>query len=287
MKKYLKHLKYLGLFLLGLICIGSMILAIIDPTTTVTIKEKEAQLLVDERLPFTTTVPFKIPFIKEKKAHVNIKNVVIDFLETEKVSIQSDLIISSEGRLIKGNIKSEAKVVYRSGSFYLHDVNINDINIDKYKVTEKDQKLIQSAINIEKKGKSAILAFNKFIKKEDKGGSLENGISEKKIEETLLKIKNSLMLKSKDLFLEKLHNTPIYKLNGDDYKQNIAKLMLNDIKFNKDSLDITMSVSKLISTVWLYVISAIFGFIFLIGVLFAFLGAGLGASRSSMFSFGD
>ncbi len=282
-----KFFKYLGLALLVIIFGGSLFLALADPTIPIEIKESEAQSLIDKKLPFNKTVDFKIPLMKQKNADIKIDYVKVDFLENGKIKISSLLVIESEGRLINGEAEAEAKIVYSKGAFYLDDVVINEIYVEKYKITDRDRKLLQSGSNLISKGKSAITAFNKFIKKEDKGGAFENGIPEGKLDEILLKIRKELINKSEKLFIEKLEETPIYKLNGNDYKQNIAKLMLRDVVVSEDSLEITMSVGKLVSTIWLYIISFTAGIVFVVSLARSVISNGGGRSAASVISLID
>jgi hypothetical protein len=268
--------KGLGYTLLAIICGGSLFLAISDPTIPITIKETQAQSTVASKLPLAKTIDIKILILKDRKADIIIKDATVDFLETGNIRITSVLSIDMDGRFVDGSIDAEGEVVYRDGEFFLGNTKVHEVLIDDFAITEKDQKLLNSGKSLVSVGKAALSKFNKFLKKNDKGGVAENGISKEYLKKTTDKIKADLIIKAKAFAINKLETTPIYKLNPNDSKHNLAKLMLKDIKVNNDSMVITMSVGKLISTLWLYIFAFIAAIAFIVALVKS--SSGLGGS---------
>jgi len=255
--------KYLGFTILLLVFGGSLYLAIADPTIPVTIKEETAQKMADKFLPFSKTIDVKIPVIKDRKADLFIKSAKLDFLPSGGVQIESPLSVKMDGRFVKGVVNAESDIVYRDGQFFLGNIKINKIHIEEFELTEADQKKLNTGKKIAEGSKKLIAKWNKFIKKEDKGGALENGISESKVKEYIKSIRNDLIKKLERFAINKFESIPIYKLDSSKTEHNLAKLMLKDITVNDDELIITMNVGKLVSTVWLYIVSflAAIGFV--------------------------
>lgn len=261
--------KFIGFTLLAIICGGSLYLAIEDPIFPVVIEESKAQSIVQEQMPFSKTVDVKIPLLKDRQADIIVKTIELDFLESGNIQIDALLSIDIDGRSVEGSVDAEGQVVYRGGEFFLHNVNINKYHLDEYEITEKDQNLLTKGKDMVEKGKKHYSRLKGLFKKAEDEGDLTPEITEKSISKIKAmgdKIKVDLMAKTKTFIINKVETTPLYKLNGDDYKQNIAKLMLRDIEVNDNEFTVNMSGGKLVSTIWLYIISFFAALAFIVAI---------------------
>lgn len=263
--------KYLLISVLTLFCFGSLYLAIVDPPLKpIVITQKQAQKTINEKMPFSKDIEIKIPIIKNKIANIFVKDAKVQFLDSGNIRITSNLNVDMEQRKASGYFDAEGEVVYIMGEFFLHNINVHKINIDDFSILEKDKEKINIGKNLISSGKRALGSFSNLLSKKaetDFEKNIAEKLSKKSIDKATSKIKANLEIKSKDFLINKLETTPIYKLDSTDIKQNIARLMLKDIKADKETLTITMSLTKLVANIWLY----IFAFVCSIGILFAFL----------------
>lgn len=248
------------LFIFSVICGGSLYFALLDPTIPITITEKKAQETIDLKMPFEKAIDIKIPVLKDRVVNIKVYSAVVDFSPPKSIRVKSYLYGEESGRNVKGEIDAEGSLIYKNGSFYLSDIVIHGYKIDDFKIKEKDKKMIKS-------GKNLLSGVNKFLKKHDVDGLAGNGISDSYINDKKKEIKGRIRL----FVIDKLETTPIYSINSDDYKQNLAKLALRDINATDDAIVVTMSLGKLIKTLWLYVIASISGVFMFIVLIVAFM----------------
>jgi hypothetical protein len=187
----------------------------------------------------------KLPMLIDKNlVKINIGKVEIDFLSSNKVQLDVAYDASIAGVKGSGAALVTSGIRYNNGEFFLNDFSVGDV---AYVVAEKEKyEAIKKATN----GLIGKLKA-KVVDPDDLEGNQEF---------ESLKTKQIAILKQHILekINEKIKSTPIYSLNGKDFKQSIASMALKEIIFSEDKVTATLSVSQFLTTALMYLISGIF-----------------------------
>jgi hypothetical protein len=172
-------------------------------------------------------INLQLPIINEK-ANVKgtINDIQISFLETNEVSVT--LQMDAEGYGLSGNITGETKtgITYHNGNFFLKDLDLSDLTITPN--NDSLEKLDDAKV-------AAQSLWNKF-KKDVAQTKEESDAFENLKNRAIEKLKPAVT----DIVNSTLTTTPVYSLNGKDYKQSLAAAALEDITFTQSNVDVTL-----------------------------------------------
>jgi hypothetical protein len=250
----MQKLKTLGLWALIFIVLGSIGLALYNPTYDVTITETETQKFIETQTPLT---------IKQDDNVYIIQEAQVEFMPSGKLYITGHIDMDFKGRTSSVNVETSGKLAYRNGNFYVQDLFVHEIDMKDLKLTKADELKI-SALKEFKKG-----LMNKFL-----GGEKNNPAISALLKEWETNLKET----AKILTVTLLAKVPVYSLSGKDIEYDLAKLALAEdgIKItDKKTLTVTLSIGLLIGKLWLFVLA----FFASIGLAFALMRnpAGLAA----------
>ena len=222
---------------------------------------QDFDLIISEDLAMEK-VQEKIPLTFKKKGITGVVNdLKLEFMDDDSVKIETSFDVEGYGMKGSGDATFKSGIYYEAGEFYLDRIELIDISLVPNKETTKTYNDESSKLksNLARK-------WSKLKAKITKPGDQEtNGTLDQLKGHLVKRFKTEAMPKLKKFAAEKIQhtieNTPIYSLNGKDYKQSVAALVLKDIFFEKHQVVIVLNPMQGIVTILLY----LFGGLLLIG----------------------
>lgn len=174
-----------------------------------------------------------------------LTNPKLELNEDGSVTVKTDGHAEFMGRTLDATVTINAiiKYVQEKGSFYLTDTKILNSEITDFQTTGKTS--------------SKAKALAEFAFGEERMAKAKKFLSSDEGKE----LKDKYTLQARDIIegklIVKLNTTPIYTLNTDDLKQNVAKLMLKDITVDDNNLYVSFSLLQAFQLIALYVLAFI------------------------------
>jgi hypothetical protein len=207
-------MKYLA-GLIGLIGVALIAYLILGKPITVTVPEDKVRTEVAAKLPMV---------VKKMGITANITQLEIDFLESDEVFV--DIAMDLEGFGLSGFATGTATsgLRYDSGDFFLEDLDLDDLSITATK---------DSASTITKAATTAESLWNRF-KSDKMDDDPEAAVA---IEDLKAKALERMIPAARDIADNALKTTPVYSLNNQDMKMDLAALALVDVRFQAEAVE--------------------------------------------------
>ena len=244
-----KHSKFNFIYLFLAIIVASLgIWQYIELSKIIQVSFTEEQ--IQQKINETPLKP-----ISKLGINANIHHLKIDFLETDKVLVDSDFLVYgfSMEAIGKGQVKTSIR--YDNGNFYIHEPVFRDFSLTVQKKRNEIEKLknvlVDSFNNLK----------NQFTEEEKTGlGNLAKSF--------VYKYEPQVKLLLEKEMTRILTNKPIYSLNDKTLKHKIAALALQDIRFTDKEVIATFKPNAILQSP-IIVIS--FGLFILLILAFLFL----------------
>lgn len=256
MKKFIKILSIVFGSLAAILILAGILIDDID----VKFKEEQARDKISEF----------IPYKQEKDSHeIEISKLDISFADDSaykkgKTQGEIEFEITFMERKFKAISNIETGISYRNSSFYLDKPVFSDFQMINLELQESDKKNFDIAKKFTNKHKDKINGFlnkakAKFSKDESSKSKFTNFLDPKFVKE-----------KSIQFAKDNISNFPIFSLEG-DLKKTAASMILKDLRFEDKTAIITLSVSKFVGKLFLYIAALILGVLTFIAQMFLFL----------------
>lgn len=219
----MKYLKGIGLWSLVGVIIAAVALMIVDPEVNINISQQQAQENVSAQLPAS---------VNKSGFRYDITDATVAFLDSGSIRVLGKITVTRGDRSASGLLDAEGQLVYRDGSFYLANVAIHEVEIEKLELTPQDLDMLGVGGSL----------INSLRIRHGANGALDR----------LLESAQERIIGAAETFVvSTLATVPVYTLNGRDTKHDIAKLMLRDITVTHENLAVELSVGAAISKVLL------------------------------------
>ncbi len=216
MKKLLLSLAAIVLVFLGLI-------VLVKPTFPISITEVEVNEKARSILPISH---------EKHGIEVVINDLEVDFLDSNHAQIYASAKVEALGRTAIIHFTTTSGVRYEGGDFYLKDVSVQNVLLEKFQTAAATPSLWEQARNgFDGEGKRGVDSSERPSRL-----SLLD-----RIEADLL---DAVRPTAEDALVKAFENFPVYSLNSKDYKHSLAALALDDLAFTENSVEIIMSPGK-------------------------------------------
>lgn len=254
MKKALKVFSIIA----GVISLMLIAAAIIIKDFNIEIEEKMVKEKTDEYMPFV---------IDKEKFDLTILNLNVEFTDNgEKGEVEGKVEFKMEtlGRYLIATTNISSGISYKNSSFYLLEPKFSDFEIEETEYTEKDKEIFGKVLDFGNKHKDKANKILNGAKNFFNNNKEEKGSEFDYFEPEFIKKKSIETLKNN------ISNFPIYTLEG-DAKKTAASMILKDVYFKEDVAYVTLSVSKFVGQLFLYIFAGVLALLAGLGQLFLFL----------------
>lgn len=254
---------FIGFFVI--LFLASILMIFLDPKYNVEISENQINNAVENKLPLSKENSIKVPFIGMRNAKFEIDKLNADLIsenvDTTNKNGYVNLIGSMSSNLDGSNFDADfnvnGRLVYDSGNFYIHDIEFKSFDLKNYELSDADKTLIKKANTVSEISSDLKDKAISFLRKKELVENNEN--FKKGVDDYISDVKTSLILKSKEFVIARIEDIPVYSLNGKDYKQSLATMAISEMFVDNDSFHIVLSAGKLVTNIYLYVISLLSG----------------------------
>jgi preprotein translocase subunit SecG len=280
----MKILKRILIILSALFILASIYFIFIKSIVDINVSETFTNTTIDSKIPFKKTVPFKVPFVKERNADIIIKDIHVSFLSYDDrpqdngfIQVTGTIYGDIEGTKVLGDFDLFGQIEYDNPSFYIRDIQFNSVNIQELSLSDKDQATLDKGKAKVEKAKAIKNKLTSWFKNKNNTPKDDafNKAVESKINAYSLKIKEWFAEKSKTIIKDKISQIPVYTLKQTDYKQSLLKMAIDNVFISNGNILIQMDIGKLFKTFYLY----IFMFFSAIALVFGLLLNGERGSR--------
>ena len=253
-----------------LLLLTSLYFIFVQPIVEVKVSQQQINEPIQKKMPFKkNNVPFKLPLMKERNSSFIIDNVKIEFLSTNEnengfVQVVGEIFADIEGSTVSGNFDLYARLRFDNSTsgFYLSDIQFNSVDLYEYKLSQKDQIVVDLAKS--KFGKAKDIK-NKLVNFFNKGKTKEEIVVSKNKENAFItKVKEVVTEKAKKHIIPFLEKIPVYTLRATDFKTSIAKLTLDNIIIQEGNALIQLNIGAFFKKMYFYIFAGVFAFVFVL-----------------------
>lgn len=179
-----------------------------------------------------------LPVVKRNGGKsASLTDIDIDFQESGAALVEADYIVVFEERSMEGRLTATGKPIYRSGSVYIGDLDIKDmemigltINRTDRAITRELKNAVLGRLGIDRSVADDWLRANKEI-----------------IEKVALSFTSGIITNF-------LKDVPVYTLTEKDMNQAVAAWFITDVQISDDMVTVVISPFTLIMRIILHIV---------------------------------